>query len=79
MRKFTLSELARLNGLNGAATYIAYEGKVYDVSRSWQWQRGRHQVVHPAGVDYTGGLGQAPHWSDLLERVPGIGILVEKS
>jgi predicted heme/steroid binding protein len=78
MRKFTLGELARFNGLNGAPIYIAYEGKVYDASSSWQWQRGRHQVVHPASVDYTDGLGQAPHRADLLERVPVIGILVEK-
>jgi predicted heme/steroid binding protein len=63
--------------MNGAPTYIANEGKVYDVSRSWQWQQGRHQVLHPAGADYTGGLGQAPHRADLLERVPVVGIVVD--
>jgi hypothetical protein len=46
MREFTPTELASFNGLNGTPTYIAYEAKAYDVSGSWQWQRGRHQVVH---------------------------------
>ena len=40
------------------AAYIAFEGKVYDVSRSFLWQRGRHQVRHQAGIDYTDGLGE---------------------
>lgn len=78
MQDFTPDELARFNGLNGAPTVTACEDKVDDASRSWQWQRGWHQVVHPADADYTGGLGQTPHGADLLERVPVIGILVEK-
>ena len=40
------------------------------------WQRGRHQVRHPAGVDCAGGLNEAPHGADLLERFPVVGILV---
>jgi predicted heme/steroid binding protein len=60
MRQFTREDLANCHGRDGAPACIAFEGKVYDVSRSFQWQRGRHQVRHPAGVDYTGGLDDAP-------------------
>jgi len=35
MRTFNKNELAKYNGKNGTPAYIAYKGKVYDVSRSW--------------------------------------------
>jgi predicted heme/steroid binding protein len=76
MRTLSREELAHCNGQNGAPAYIAYNGKVYDVSHSFLWQKGRHQVRHLAGVDYTGGLDQAPHGADLLERLPVVGRLV---
>jgi predicted heme/steroid binding protein len=75
MRVFTLQELARYNGQDGAPAYIAYEGQVYDVTSSFLWQRGRHQVLHYAGQDLTDALRQAPHGEDLLDRVALIGTL----
>ena len=75
MRRFTEEELARYNGNGGAPAYIAYKGNVYDVTRSFLWQRGRHQVLHTAGQDLTGSLDQAPHGEDLLDRVPLVGVL----
>jgi len=77
MQKFTKEELARYNGKDGAPAFIAYQGKVYDVSRSFLWQKGRHQVLHHAGADLTDDLDQAPHGADLLERVPVIGRVSE--
>lgn len=77
MREFTKEELARYNGQNGVPAYIAYRGQVYDVSHSFQWQKGRHQVLHEAGADLTDELDQAPHGADLLARVPVIGRLRE--
>jgi predicted heme/steroid binding protein len=77
MRRFTKKELAQYNGKDGASTFIAYEGKVYDVSRSFLWQDGRHQVLYTAGADLTASLDQAPHGADLLERFPVIGLLTE--
>ena len=78
MRKFTRGELVQYNGKNGAPAYIAYQGKVYDVSQSFLWQKGQHQVLHSAGADLTAELDQAPHGAALLERVPVVGMLVDK-
>ena len=75
MRTFTKEELAKYDGRNGIA-YVAYGGKVYDVSQSFLWQRGRHQVVHHAGCDLTEALKRAPHGSELLERFPMVGKLL---
>lgn len=77
MRRFTKKELAQHDGKDGAPAFIAYEGKVYDVSRSFLWQHGRHQVLHTAGVDLTASLDQAPHGADLLERFSVIGVFNE--
>jgi predicted heme/steroid binding protein len=76
MQTFTKEELQRYNGKDGAPAYIAYKGKVYDVSESFLWQKGKHQVIHFAGTDLTEALdNDAPHGADLLERVPAIGTL----
>jgi predicted heme/steroid binding protein len=77
MRRFTKKDLAQYNGKDGTPAFIAYEGKVYDVSHSFLWQDGRHQVLHVAGVDLTASLDQAPHGADLLESCPVIGKLDE--
>jgi predicted heme/steroid binding protein len=77
MKSFSKEELAQYNGKNGAPAYIVYKGKVYDVSTSFIWKIGRHQVVHNAGEDLTGGFEQAPHGVEMLERFPVIGTLYE--
>jgi predicted heme/steroid binding protein len=77
MRRFTKEELAQYDGKDGRPAFIAFEGRVYDVSRSFLWQGGRHQVLHTAGVDLTASLDQAPHGADLLERFSVIGVLNE--
>lgn len=73
--KFTLEELARYNGQNSSPAYIAYKGKVYDVSDSFLWKHGKHQGRHRAGKDCTDELPEAPHNSDLLDRFPIVGTL----
>ena len=75
-RKLTLQALSRFDGKEGRAAYIAYRGKVYDVSNSFLWKAGRHQALHQAGKDLTDALDEAPHGPDLLARVPRIGQLI---
>jgi predicted heme/steroid binding protein len=77
IRKFTKAKLRQSDGKHGAAALIAYGGKVYDVTQSFLWQGGAHQVLHPAGIDLTGELAHAPHGEDLLERFPMVGLLVD--
>lgn len=77
MRELTSAELAQYDGRGGAPAYIAFQGRVYDVSRSFLWLEGRHQVVHMAGKDLTGELEAAPHGAASLERLPVVGTLVD--
>lgn len=77
MKVFTKEELVYFNGKDGRPAYIACNGKVYDVTESFLWMGGRHQVLHEAGSDLTDALGEAPHGEDLLERVKHIGFLKE--
>jgi predicted heme/steroid binding protein len=74
MRLFTREELQKYDGSDGSA-YVAYQGKVYDVSGSFLWKKGAHQVTHHAGRDLTEALGQAPHGPEMLERFPMVGVL----
>ena len=75
MKEFTEEELAHYNGQQGHPVYVAFEGKVYDVSASFLWRNGTHQVLHGAGVDLTDALERAPHGSDVLGKFPVVGIL----
>jgi predicted heme/steroid binding protein len=75
MKVFTKEEVAQYNGKNGNPAYVAYKGKVYDVSSSFLWKDGTHQALHSAGVDLTKALEQAPHGEDVLEKFPVVGIL----
>ena len=75
MKEFTEEELAQYNGKNGNPVYVVYKGKVYDVSASFLWKDGIHQVLHRAGVDLTDALEQAPHGGDVLEKFPVVGVL----
>jgi predicted heme/steroid binding protein len=75
MQVFTEEELSKYNGKNNMPAYIAYYGKVYDVTKSFLWKNGSHQVLHEAGRDLTTKLEDAPHGADLLNRVPIIGVL----
>lgn len=78
MRVFTTEELKNYDGKKNPA-YVAYRGKVYDVSRSFHWQKGLHQAQHPAGNDLTEALEKAPHGTDMLDRFPVVGTLGEGS
>jgi predicted heme/steroid binding protein len=77
MRTFTREELKKYDGSEGLA-YVAYDGKVYDVSQSFLWKKGIHQVVHHAGCDLTEALKKAPHNLDMLDKFPVVGELLDQ-
>lgn len=76
MKRMNKQELSKYDGKNGVPAYIAYQGKIYDVSGSFLWKNGKHQVLHQAGEDLTDALKDAPHGQDMLERVPLVGLLI---
>jgi len=78
LRKFSLEELKQFDGREGRPAYIAYDGKVYDVSESFLWTEGDHQGQHVAGKDLTEEMKLAPHGEEMLERVKLVGVLVSE-
>jgi len=77
MKIFTKEELRKYDGRNGVV-YIAYNGKVFDVSDSYHWRTGIHHAMHPCGCDLTEALEKAaPHSISLLEKFPIVGELVD--
>jgi predicted heme/steroid binding protein len=77
-RRFTSAELARYHGRDDAPAFIAYKGKVYDVSGSFLWKGGTHQALHAAGTDLTGHLAQAPHGPEVVRPFPVVGDLCDE-
>jgi predicted heme/steroid binding protein len=75
-RKITLQELAENNGKNGKPAYIAYQGKVYDVSNSAFCMEGDHMGSHEAGKDLTSEIELAPHSEEVIKRTVLVGTLV---
>ena len=76
LRKFTLEDLKQHDGKNGKPAYIAYQGKVYDVTQSGLWSGGEHMGLHEAGKDLTEEIELAPHREEVLERAKLIGTLI---
>ena len=74
-QKFTIDELSKYNGKNGNPAYVAYKGKVYEVTDSSFWMDGDHLGSHEAGKDLTEEIELAPHGPENLDRVKEIGIL----
>jgi len=71
----TREELAKFDGCDGRAAYVAVSGVIYDVSNSSRWDSGRHEGKHQAGQDLTAELKLAPHVKTLIERFPVVGQL----
>ena len=70
---FTKESLAQFDGQHGRHAYVAYSGKVYDVTDSVLWEEGDHQGEHTAGVDLTAEMDDAPHFPEELDSFPVVG------
>jgi pyruvate ferredoxin oxidoreductase beta subunit len=75
LKAFTLAELAAFDGREGQPAYVAYKGKVYDVTGSSLWEEGEHQMEHRAGRDLTQQIENAPHSEDVLGSFKVVGEL----
>lgn len=73
---YAKAELARHDGTDPASpVLIAYKGKVYDVTSSFPWARGRHWGNIRAGQDLTGRMKDSIHGEEMLDRIPCVGVL----
>jgi len=75
MKEMTSEELLSFNGKDGKPVYIAFQGKVYDVSKSPLWSKGLHMNRHLSGKDLSGEVSAAPHGTEVFERYPEVGVL----
>jgi predicted heme/steroid binding protein len=73
--EYSLSQLALRNGQDREEIWVAFEGKIYDVSSSRLWKNGKH-YEHWAGQDLTAELKDAPHTRSVFLKFPIIGELV---
>jgi predicted heme/steroid binding protein len=76
-RRFTPEELVQYNGKDGQPAYVAYQGKVYDVTGSRLWRNGVHVRAHNAGEDLTANMPAAPHADDVMTRYPMVGVIAQ--
>jgi predicted heme/steroid binding protein len=76
LKTITSEELKQFNGKDGKLAYIAFQGKVYDITESRLWTDGDHMGMHAAGKDLTEEINLAPHGEEALGRVKLVGNLV---
>jgi predicted heme/steroid binding protein len=75
VKTYTKSQLALRNGQDRDEVWVAYQGKIYDVTDSRLWKTGKH-YEHWAGQDLTAELPDAPHTEKVFEKFEVIGLLV---
>ncbi len=64
--------LQAFDGKAGTKAFIAYKGKVYDMSSLGLWANGTH-MKHHAGHDMTAALARAPHGEEKLDYLNAVG------
>jgi predicted heme/steroid binding protein/uncharacterized membrane protein len=75
-KQITEDELKRSDGKEGRPAWVAFRGKVYDVSASQRWPGGIHMKRHQVGKDLTDEFAAAPHDESVFQRLHYVGKLV---
>lgn len=75
-KKFDIEELKKYNGLNEKPAFVAFKGKVYDVSRIFK--NGEHAGIK-AGTDLTETFRTGPHDEKVFDNFPVVGSMKNKS
>ncbi|WP_419802669.1 cytochrome b5 domain-containing protein [Mucilaginibacter sp.] len=71
---YNKNQLALRNGQDRPEIWIAYLGRIYDVTESRLWLNGKH-YQHWAGQDLSKELAEAPHTDTVFNRLNLVGIL----
>jgi predicted heme/steroid binding protein len=72
--EYTKSQLALRNGQDKDEIWCAYNGFIYDVTKSKLWRNGKH-YEHWAGQDLTGEMKDAPHTEFVFDKFVIVGKL----
>lgn len=72
--EYSRNQLALRNGQDKPEIWVAYKGKIYDVTESRLWRNGKH-YEHWAGQDLTDEFKMAPHTTVVFDKFEAIGIL----
>lgn len=72
----SLKELEYFDGKEGRDCLVAFQGEIFDLSKSKLWKNGVHMGRHNAGRDLTEALKSAPHNEEVFKRFQRIGTLV---
>lgn len=67
-------KLKENNGEHRKPTYLAYKGKMYDISSNERWKSGLHMLQHKADQDLVDLTTIAPHPDSVLDRFAEGGI-----
>jgi predicted heme/steroid binding protein len=68
----TAKQLALRNGVDRPEVWVAFEGVIYDVTKSRLWREGKH-YEHWAGQDLTKELADAPHTRNVFDKFTVVG------
>lgn len=76
LKLMTVEELAKYDGKDGRAAYVAVDSLIYDVSTSKYWKNGEHKRGLKAGNDLSAMISKSPHGKNILKKVKVVGKLV---
>lgn len=71
---YSRAQLALRNGSDRDEIWCAYQGLIYDITRSRLWRNGKH-YEHWAGQDLTDELPDAPHGEWVFGKFEIVGRL----
>ena len=72
---YSRSQLALRNGQDKPDIWVAFDGKIYDMTHSKLWRNGKH-YEHWAGQDLSEELKDAPHTETVFQKFKQVGVLV---
>lgn len=78
MERMEKEELDKHDGIEGKKAYVAFEGKIYDVTASKLWRNGKHFKTHLAGRDLTSAMKAAPHGAEVFERFQSVAEVAQE-
>lgn len=74
-KAFTLAQVAKFNGKNGAKAYVVYKGIVYDVTKVSEFKTGTYKGMK-VGTDITVALKKQTNANTLLKKFTPVGKLL---